>query len=216
MVEAAHREQISPHHDHLRPILDGENGVRRGPEHFAHGEQRHDIAFGPYSDHQATDNGKRQRHLKSKCGALPSAGLNLDMAPQLLDLLPHHIHSHSAAGDVGNPRRRGETGFKYEMKGFVLRKMLRIADQSLLHGLGQDALRVQPPSVVGYLDDDVARLVTRAQANAGQGFFARRRVPIPWAFPSCGTNRALALPRAETTGRWAPGAWTWKSSAVRR
>src|ERR1019366_1590003 len=100
-------------------------------------------------------------------------------------LLPHHIHSHSAAGDVGNPRRRGETGFKYEMKGFVLRKMHRIADQSLLHGLGQDALRVQPPSVVGYLDDDVARLVTRAQANAGQGFLPAAARPsgssTPWS-----------------------------------
>ena len=95
----------------------------------------------------------------------PGAGLNIDAAPQLHDLLADHVHPDAAAGDVGDLRGRGEARLEDEAEHFLIGKMFAAGDQAALLGLGEDLFAHQAAAVVGNLDVDESALVIGLQVE---------------------------------------------------
>ena len=62
------------------------------------------------ADEHRADDREGQRQREDDAGALAGRRPDLDPTADALDVGAHDVHPHAAAGDVGDPLRRGEAG----------------------------------------------------------------------------------------------------------
>ncbi len=171
-VEVDQRQQVAAQTVHRRAVdlLDAALGLLAfQADQLQQADLRDGIAVAAAGDGQGRDDGQGQGDLHLHRGAAPGPALDVDRAADLLDVGPHHVHADAAAGELRHLVGRREAGQEDQVDQLALVQAVGLLgrDQLGLDGLVADALRVDPPAVVGDLDDDLAPLVEGVQRRAG-------------------------------------------------
>jgi hypothetical protein len=80
----------------------------------------------------------------------PRLAGHVDRAAQALDALPHHVHAHAAAGDIGDLLCGREAGLKDQREGLGFAQLRVGRDQPPLDGALAHRLGVDSAAVVRY------------------------------------------------------------------
>src|SRR5262249_12849202 len=150
----------------LVPVFDGGDDTGGRPQGLLDGEDGHDVALIANGNDQAVDDGQGEGHGEAEARALPELAFDSDAAAQLLDLAPDYVHADAAAGNVGDLFRGREAGLENEVVNLLVGEGGAMRDDTLLDGLGEDAIAVHPGTVVGDLDDHVAGVMRSAQFDS--------------------------------------------------
>ena len=101
LAQADVRDQLAAHIGQMLAVGRLHVGLRQLDALQRVGQRQHKEGVAD-AHQQAVDDGQRQRQAQRHRG--PQAGLagHVDRAAQAVHPLPHHIHAHAAAGDIGD------------------------------------------------------------------------------------------------------------------
>ena len=152
----------------------------RGAAHDFHevGGHAHRQVSGTQHDHLGHRGGQRQHHAKR--GALALFGAGFDAPAQGVDLGAHHVHADATPREARHLLGGGEARHEDQIGRLGIAHLGIGRDQPLGHGLGTDALDVEPRAIVTELDGHVVALVVQRHRDdarrglaVGQPFFRR-------------------------------------------
>ena len=108
--------------------------------------------------------------------------LNIDRAPDFLDVGFHDVHAHAAARNIRDFLGGREPGEKEQVQQFPVAQAgcLVRREQALFQGLLFDSFQVDPRAIIGDFNIDLPSLVEGAQEEVALGGFPGR----PGAFPA--------------------------------
>ena len=169
LLEVHQRQQLVPQTQY-RGVLDAFDtmlGVGARADQLDHRQLRDRKAVAGGFHYQRRDDRKRKRDLDSDGRTLPGHRLDLDGAADLLDIGADHVHANTAAGDACDSRGGGEARREDELVDLRFAHLLQLglADETVGECLGLDPLGVEPATVVGNADDDVAAFMIGRQAD---------------------------------------------------
>ena len=78
-----------------------------------------------------------------------------------IDAALDHVHTDTAAGQVGDRFSGGKARFKNQPVDLVFRQAGAFGNQAALDGLAQDAVGIKALAIIGYFDNDRPRFVIR-------------------------------------------------------
>ena len=154
LIEPQHPPELDHRHE---LIADSETGVLR--HHLEglrtslgahHRIQRDGDQLLGEAGHQHLSDGQGKRQPELDGGPSPETGIDGDAALQLGDGIPHDVHAHAPAGEVGHGFGRGKAGPKAQLVGAGVAQVVGLGrgQQAPLHGFGAQFCRIHAPTVI--------------------------------------------------------------------
>ena len=135
------------------------------PQAFDDRRQRHDISLLADLDNHAVHDRQSQRQRQLDGHAAAAHRFERDAAAEVLNIRANDVHADAAAGNVGYRLGGGEAGQHDKVTDFIFAELNIRADQALLLGDLEHALRIDAGAVVLDLDDDAAAAMFSRQAD---------------------------------------------------
>ena len=166
--EAEHRAQVDQRQSAIangrdrrraEPV-DADGTVRAHPDDLFDRLARHRETLIASADHDRRDDRQRQRHVDRRRQAMPGPAGKLDASADLFDIGANHVHADAAPGNIRHFVLGAEPRFEHQIQLRLVRKRAQLGFGATGgHELGDNLVDIDPPSVIGDLDDDlVARL----------------------------------------------------------
>src|SRR5690606_2203305 len=114
---------------------------------------------------ESVDDGQRQRQPDAHGAANPGFAVDTDGAAQRFDVLSHHIHADTAAGQVGDLLGGGESRSKNQLVDLPIAERMIGRNDAFLDRLAENSFFVEAAAVVGHFDNDAARIVIGIQLD---------------------------------------------------
>ena len=129
---------------------------------------------------QAGQDRERQRQLDGDRRSLAGAAIEFDGAVDVLNLRTDDVHSHAAAGDLGDLLGSAQPGFPDQLIRLQIRERVGVGlrHQSLLHRLVANLDRIEPFAVVLDLDHDAIASMHRVERDGAFGRLAGRHADL--------------------------------------
>src|SRR5437764_10900605 len=160
LLEVHQRQQLVAQSKHRRILdaLDAVLGIGARPHQFHDRQLGYGEAVAGGFHDQGRDDGKRQRDFDGDRRTFAGYRLDVDGAADLVDVSAHHVHADAAARDGGDGGGGREARGKDELVDLGFRHLLELglADEPVGDSFGLDLLGVEPATVVGDANDDVA------------------------------------------------------------
>ena len=153
------------------------DGIAFQPDQLEQADLRNHESFAAAGDHQAGNDGQRERDLDLDRGAFAGPAEHIDHAADLLDVGLHHIHADPAAGNVGHGLRRRESGQEDQVQRLAIAQLLGLfgPQKPFLDGLLFDPRDVDPRPVIADFDVDLPAFVIGAKSQSSLRRLARAR-----------------------------------------
>ena len=98
VAQSEQRRLAAAYADHFAAPLNHSYHPRPGAEGFTNRKGRNDIPVGTDANQHSVNDGECKRQEDCESSALAKHGLDFDLAPQVLNVPPHDIHSHPTPG----------------------------------------------------------------------------------------------------------------------
>ncbi len=150
-------------------------GISLEADQLEQTDLRNDEALASAADHQAGNNGQRERNLQLDCGALAGPVEYIDHAADLLDIGLDDVHADAASGNLGHGLRRRKAGLEDQVQRLAVAQLLRLfrPQQTFLDSLLLYLNDVNPGPVIANFDVDLPAFVISAKRQSSLRRFAR-------------------------------------------
>ena len=166
-IDQRHQAVTQAHDAGTAKRFNGMLGTGTNADQFAHGQLRDGETLFVAADDQGRNDRQGQRDLDLEMAALAARRGDIDDAANLFDIIAHHIHADTAAGQIGDFRGRGKSWREDKAMDLLLghRGELFMGGETLFERLFTDAGGVQPHAVIGDGDDDMATFMEGLQRD---------------------------------------------------
>ena len=166
---------------HVLDVLLG--GISLQADQFEQADLGNHESLAAAGDHQAGNDGQRERNLELDRGAFAGPAEDIDDAADLLDVGLHDVHADAAPGNVGHGLRRRKAGLEDQVQRLAVAQLLRLfgPQKPFLDGLLLDPRDVNPGPVVADFDVDLPAFVIGAKRQSSLRRLARAVRGLPAA-----------------------------------
>ena len=128
---------------------------------------RDGIALFSTNDHQRRNDGESERQTETNDRSFTRLRLNVDGSADALGGSLHHVHSHSATGEIGNLLCSREARLKEKVDDLSIGENLGLVptQKTALDSPFSDSRQIDATTVVDELDSDLATFVKRSDMN---------------------------------------------------